>query len=30
MRDLGYEPAQDLVEGMRRSYRWGLDHGQEV
>lgn len=30
VRDLGFEPATDLVEGMRRSYRWGLEHGQDV
>ena len=30
VRDLGFEPATDLVEGMRRSYRWGLDNGQDV
>ena len=30
VRDLGFEPADDLVAGMRRSYRWGLDHGQDV
>jgi len=30
VRDLGYEPATDLVAGMRRSYRWGLDNGQDV
>ena len=30
VRDLGFDPATDLVEGMRRSYRWGLDHGQDV
>lgn len=29
-RDLGYEPAVSLVEGMRRSYRWGLENGQDV
>ncbi|MFN8125153.1 MAG: NAD-dependent epimerase/dehydratase family protein [Candidatus Nanopelagicales bacterium] len=29
-RDLGYEPRVSLVEGMRRSYRWGLDNGQDV
>ncbi|MFN8212477.1 MAG: NAD(P)-dependent oxidoreductase [Candidatus Nanopelagicales bacterium] len=30
VRDLGFEPATDLVEGMRRSFRWGLAHGQDV
>lgn len=30
VRDLGFEPASDLVEGMRRSYRWGLANGQDV
>jgi nucleoside-diphosphate-sugar epimerase len=30
VRDLGFSPATDLVAGMRRSYRWGLDHGQDV
>lgn len=30
VRDLGFEPASDLVEGMRRSYRWGLENGQDV
>lgn len=30
VRDLGFEPATDLVAGMRRSYRWGLDNGQDV
>ncbi|HQR78610.1 MAG TPA: NAD(P)-dependent oxidoreductase [Actinomycetota bacterium] len=30
VRDLGFEPATDLVEGMRRSYRWGLANGQDV
>ncbi len=30
VRDLGFEPATDLVAGMRRSYRWGRDHGQDV
>lgn len=30
VRDLGYRPATDLVEGMRRSYRWGLANGQDV
>ncbi len=28
--ELGFEPATDLVEGMRRSYRWGLANGQDV
>ena len=30
MRDLDFRPATSLVEGMRRSYRWGLEHGQAV
>lgn len=30
VRDLGFVPAVDLVEGMRRSYRWGLENGQDV
>ena len=30
VRDLGFEPANDLVAGMRRSFRWGLENGQEV
>jgi nucleoside-diphosphate-sugar epimerase len=29
-RDLGYDPQISLVEGMRRSYRYGLDNGQDV
>lgn len=29
-RDLGYEPQVSLVEGMRRSYRYGLENGQDV
>lgn len=29
-RDLGYEPQVSLVEGMRRSYRYGLQNGQDV
>jgi nucleoside-diphosphate-sugar epimerase len=29
-RDLGYDPQVSLVEGMRRSYRYGLDNGQDV
>lgn len=29
-RDLGYEPQVSLVEGMRRSFRYGLTTGQEV
>lgn len=29
-RDLGYEPRVSLVEGMRRSYRYGLENGQDV
>lgn len=30
VRDLGFEPATDLVEGMRRGFRWGLANGQDV
>lgn len=30
VRDLGFQPAEDLVEGMRRSIRWGLTHGQHL
>ncbi|MBK6762405.1 MAG: NAD(P)-dependent oxidoreductase [Micrococcales bacterium] len=30
VRDLGYEPATDLVDGMRRSIRWGLANGQDL
>ncbi|TXH40779.1 MAG: NAD(P)-dependent oxidoreductase [Actinobacteria bacterium] len=30
IRDLGFEPARDLVDGMRVSYRWGLENGQDV
>lgn len=30
VRDLGFQPATHLVAGMRRGYRWGLDHGQDV
>lgn len=30
VRDLGFRPATDLVEGMRRSIRWGLAHGQDL
>lgn len=30
VRDLGFEPASDLVDGMRGSYRWGLANGQDV
>jgi len=30
VRDLGFEPATDLVDGMRRSFRWGLANGQDV
>ncbi len=30
VRDLGFEPATSLLAGMRRSYRWGLEHGQDV
>jgi nucleoside-diphosphate-sugar epimerase len=29
-RDLGYDPRTSLVDGMRRSYRYGLDNGQAV
>jgi nucleoside-diphosphate-sugar epimerase len=29
-RALGYDPKVDLEEGMRRSIRWMLDHGQTV
>ena len=29
-RDLGYDPPISIVEGMRRSYRYGLDNGQDV
>ena len=29
-RDLGYDPQVSLVEGMRRSYRYGLENGQDV
>ena len=29
-RDLGYTPPVSLVEGMRRSYRYGLENGQDV
>jgi len=29
-RELGYDPKVDLEEGMRRSIRWMLDHGQRV
>ena len=29
-RDLGYDPQISLVEGMRRSYRYGLENGQDV
>ncbi len=29
-RDLGYEPSDSLVEGMRRSIRWGLANGQDL
>lgn len=29
-RELGYDPKVDLEEGMRRSIRWMLDHGQTV
>lgn len=30
VRDLGFEPATDLLEGMRRSFRWALENGQVV
>jgi nucleoside-diphosphate-sugar epimerase len=30
VRDLGFSPATDPVEGMRRAIRWGRDHGQEL
>lgn len=30
VQDLGFEPATDLVDGMRRSYRWALANGQDV
>jgi len=29
-RELGYDPKVDLEEGMRRSIRWMLDHGQSI
>lgn len=29
-RELGYNPKVELEEGMRRSIRWMLDHGQEL
>jgi nucleoside-diphosphate-sugar epimerase len=29
-RELGYDPTVDLEEGMRRSIRWMLDHGQSI
>jgi nucleoside-diphosphate-sugar epimerase len=29
-RELGYDPKVDLEEGMRRSIRWMLNHGQTV
>jgi nucleoside-diphosphate-sugar epimerase len=29
-RDLGYEPAVDLYEGMRRSIRWCLAEGRPL
>ena len=28
--ELGYEPAVDLVEGMRASIRWCLEHGEQL
>ncbi len=30
VQELGFEPATDLVDGMRRSYRWGRENGQDV
>jgi nucleoside-diphosphate-sugar epimerase len=30
VRDLGFRPATDLVAGLRKSFRWGLDNGQDV
>lgn len=30
VRDLGFRPATDLVDGMRRSIRWGLANGQDL
>jgi nucleoside-diphosphate-sugar epimerase len=30
VRDLGYRPAVDLEEGMRRSIRWCIDNGQAL
>jgi nucleoside-diphosphate-sugar epimerase len=30
VRDLGYRPAVDLEEGMRRSIRWCIDHGEAL
>jgi nucleoside-diphosphate-sugar epimerase len=29
-RELGYVPAVDLEEGMRRSIRWCIEHGEEL
>jgi nucleoside-diphosphate-sugar epimerase len=29
-KELGYDPKIDLEEGMRRSIRWCLDHGQTI
>jgi nucleoside-diphosphate-sugar epimerase len=29
-RDLGFEPADSLVEGLRRSIRWGRANGQDL
>lgn len=29
-RDLGYRPAVDLDEGMRRSIKWCVDHGEAL
>lgn len=29
-RDLGFQPCESLVDGMRRSYRYGLENGQDV
>lgn len=30
VRELGYAPAVELEEGMRRSIKWALDAGQEI
>src|SRR5438034_11495672 len=29
-RELGYDPRIELEEGMRRSIRWCLEHGQPI